>query len=355
MAKSGILHIGLPKTGTTSCQEALFAHRTMLLQRHGTFYPSVAPSHNSMLSVMFLDDPRRNVTVKSMGITTLNGAEALRQRYFAQMEADIAAARWDRLVLSSEGLSALPVQSLEKMRDWLGRYADNWTVLIWSRHPVSYTTSNIQQHIKSGGTLEELIASPPLPHMQRRASNAFMAFGRENVRLTAFEDARAEPGGIVAAFCRQVGLPEATAMEIGGSTTMRNESMSMLATMLLSHLNQQRPRFVDGRLNPKRRSQEIQIFQRVKGEKFRLPREAETAIRRKSRPDVEWMNATFGTQHYLDVFSDEEGTAVDEAEPYSPEMLDSLSLLMSDLINRQKTPVERLRRGAASWWLRWRG
>jgi len=355
MAKSGILHIGLPKTGTTSCQEALFAHREMLLQRHGTFYPSVAPSHNSMLSVMFLDDPRRNITLKAKGITTREGAEALRQRYFAQMEADIAGARWDRLVLSSEGLSALPIQSLEKMREWLGRYADDWTVLIWSRHPVSFTTSNIQQHIKSGGTLEELIDAPPLPHMKRRASNAFMVFGRENVRLTAFEDARAEPGGIVAAFCRRLGLPEATAMEIGGATGMRNESMSMLATLLLSHLNQQRPRFVDGRMNPERRGREIQVFQRIKGEKFRLPPEAEISIRRKSRPDVEWMNATFGTEHYLDVFSDDEGRAGAAAEPYGPEMLDSLSLLMSDLINRQETQAERLRRGALSWWSRRRG
>jgi hypothetical protein len=351
MAKSGILHIGLPKTGTTSCQEALYANREMLLARHGTLYPSVAPSHNSMLSVMFLEDPRTNVTVKSKGITTREGAEALRRRYFAQMEADLARVSWDRLVLSSEGLSSLSPARLEKLREWLGGFADDWTVLLWSRHPVSYTTSNIQQHIKGGRVLEDLLTDPPLPNLKRRAANAFRVFGRDNVRITSFEDAKAEPGGVVAAFCRRLGLPEDTALEIGASTVTRNESMSMLATLLLSHLNRQRPRFVGGRLNPERCDQEIQLFRRLKGEKFRLPAEAEIKIRRQSRVDVEWLNETLGTSHYLDVLSE---AAPERSAPdhYSPEMLDSLALLMSDLINRHETRAEHLRRGMLSWWRR---
>ena len=352
MAKSGILHIGLPKTGTTSCQEALFANREMLLQRHRYFYPSVAPSHNSMLSVMFLEDPRTNITVKSKGITTREGAEALRKRYVTSMEADLARASWDTLVLSSEGLSTVPVSSLERLRDWLLTYADDWTVLFWSRHPVSYTTSNIQQHIKNGRCLEDLIAEPPMTQFKRRASNAFRVFGRENVKLTAFEEAREEPGGIVAAFCRRLGLPEETATEIGRSSVARNESMSMLATLLMSSLNRQRPRFVDGAMNPERRAAEIQMFQQIRGEKFRLPPEAELAVREGSRADVEWLNETFGTQLYLDVFSDQATVARGSRDAYSPEMLDSLSPLMSDLINRHETKVETLRRGVRSWWRR---
>lgn len=352
MAKSGILHVGLPKTGTTSCQEALFANRELLLKRHGMFYPSVATSHNSMLSIMFLEDPRIHVNVKSKGITSRAAAEDLRRSYFAELEADLASAPWDRVVLSSEGLSSLPVGSLGKLRDWLSRWADDWTVLIWSRHPVAFTASSIQQQIKDGRTIEELVERPPLPHMSRRVSNAFDVFGRENVKLTAFEDAKAEPGGVVAAFFRRLGLPEETALEVAASTPMRNESMSMLATMLMSSLNKQRPRFVDGRLNPERRAREIQIFQRIKGEKFRLPPEAERTVRRKSRSDVEWLNATFGTEHYLDVFSDGDGAGAGAQDAYSPEMLDSLSLLMSDLINRQETKVEHLRRGVLSWWRR---
>ena len=352
MAKSGILHIGLPKTGTTSCQEALFANREMLLERHGVFYPSVAPSHNSMLSVMALEDPRTNIMVKSKGITTREGAEALRRRYVAKMEADLASASWDTLVLSSEGLSTVPVSSLERLRAWLLNYAADWTILLWSRHPVSYTTSNIQQHIKNGKCLEELIADPPMTQFKRRASNAFRIFGRENVRLTAFEEAREEPGGVVAAFCRRLGLPEETAMEIGAGAGARNESMSMLATLLLSTLNRQRPRFVDGRPNPERRAAEIQIFQRIKGEKFRLPPDAELAVRRNSREDVEWLNEAFGTRLYLDVFSDEAVADKGASDAYSAETLESLSLLMSDLINAQETKVETLRRRALSWWRR---
>ena len=59
----------------------------------------------------------------------------------------LASAPWDRLVLSSEGLSSLHIASLRKLRDWLSRYADDWTVLLWSRHPVAFTNINIQQRI----------------------------------------------------------------------------------------------------------------------------------------------------------------------------------------------------------------
>jgi hypothetical protein len=352
MAKSGILHIGLPKTGTTSCQEALFANREMLLRRHRMFYPSVAPSHNSMLSVMFLEDPRTNVKVKSLGITTREGAEALRRRYFAQMEANLAQASWDTLVLSSEGLSTVPLSSLERLRDWLRTYADDWTVLFWARHPVAYTTSNIQQHIKSGRCLEDAVTKPPMTQFRRRASDAFQVFGRENVKLTAFEEARQEPGGIVAAFCRRLGLPETTAMEVARSSVARNESMSLLATLLLSSLNRQRPRFVDGQMNPERREHDIKMFQRIKGEKFRLPPEAEMEIRQKSRTDVEWLNETFGTELYLDVFSDQEPDVAVGPGTFSPETLDSLSLFMSDLINGQEKEAmpKRAGRRVLVWW-----
>lgn len=247
----------------------------------------------------------------------------------------------------------MPLDSLERLRDWLLRYADEWTVLLWARHPVSYTTSNIQQHIKTGKTLEELVAQPPLPYLKQKASNAFTIFGRENVRLTAFEDAKEEPGGVVAAFCRRLGLPEETAIEIGASAAMRNESMSMLATLLFSSLNRQRPRFVDGQMNPQRARREVRLLQRIRGEKFQLSSEAECDIRRKSRADVEWLNATFGTQHYLGVLSDAEGSLATESGAYSPETIDSLSLLISDLLNRREINTGDQGRGLVPWWHRW--
>ena len=56
-----------------------------------------------------------------------------------------------------------------------------------------------------------------------------------------------------------------TAIKVTHSSVARNESMSMLATLLLSSLNRQRPRFVDGRMNPERRASEIRLFQQFIG------------------------------------------------------------------------------------------
>ena len=159
-----------------------------------------------------------------------------------------------------------------------------------------------------------------------------------------------EPGALVTAFCRRLGLPEKTVTEVGRSSSLRNESMSMLATLLVSSLNQQRPRLIGGKFNPKRAENDVRVLSRIKGEKFRLPPEVEMKIRRESQADVEWLNATFGTQLYLDVFSDQQPHVVSGEGAYSPEMLQSLSLLLSDLINRQGMTAERLSRRVLSLW-----
>ena len=67
---------------------------------------------------------------------------------------------------------------------------------------------------------------------------------------------------------------------------------------------------------------------------------------------MEWLNETFGTELYLDAFSDDEMTEARKRSDYSPEMLRSLSILLSDLINRQETKAETLRRGVRFWWRR---
>lgn len=325
---NGILHIGLPKTATTSIQNALYSHRDTLLSMHQTYYPSIDSNHTNALCTMFLDDPRTHISLKMMGIQSKTDAERLRSDYRNRLEQEIESAKFDTLVLSAEGLSNLPAHSLSHLGNWAAKYADNWRIIVWSRHPISYAASSMQQRLKGGSCLHELFENPPLPNFRGRISNAFSAFGRAKVHLKAFEDAAYEQGGVVAAFCRQIGLPDQTAKVIAGNALRENESMSRLAIHLLDSVNRQCPMFVDGEINPRRSLAEISIISRFKGGKFRLSSSLKSRIRDLSKNDVRWLNDTFGTSHYLDLLNDTSFSPEMADGPLSPVAIDTLAFVI---------------------------
>lgn len=329
----GVIHIGLPKTATTSFQNALYASRARLLSDHKILYPSIAANHTDALCTMFLDDPRKHITTNVIGITEFSEAERIRSRYRDYIEHEIEREEWNTIVFSAEGLSNLDAASLTQLRSWISRYVDKWKVLFWSRHPVNYTASVMQQMIKNGHNMEEMAEDLPLPYFQGRVSNAFEAFGKETVELTAFEDAVRENGGVVAAFCRRLGLDEVTALEISSTSSRDNESMSLLATYILDSMNRQRPFLVDGKISNARRDGEVLFIEQIKGPKFDIPAELKKRISVLARSDVQWLNDTFGTTHYIDVFDEDMANLVDPIDIASKEEIDSLAIVISDLIN----------------------
>lgn len=59
--KKAIAHIGPPKTGTTSIQDALHDMRERLPRTSGDFFRSVVPNLNNVLCISFFDDLRKHI------------------------------------------------------------------------------------------------------------------------------------------------------------------------------------------------------------------------------------------------------------------------------------------------------
>lgn len=334
MSKKAIIHMGLPKTGTTTIQNVLYKNRDWLLKKYKYYYPSVEANHTNFLCIMFLPDPRTHVTVKMRGLTTDAEVEALRAECFKRLEAEIESANWETLVFSAEGLANLSSDSLMNFQKWLSRYVDSCEVIYWVRHPLDFTKSLMQQMIKGGETIEDMMKRLPLTNFKGRLNNAVKAFGKSSIHLETFENSRAEKGGIVASFCRQLGLDEKGAMAMSDAAVFENESMSMLATMVFNTLNRRRPMFVDGKFNTVRRQGEFGWISRLKGEKFDLLSAQKHQICIQSRSDVRWLNEAFDLNLYEDVFEDDPAKFSDPNEIYDQKTLDSIALVMSDLMNR---------------------
>ena len=289
-----VLHTGFPKTGTTTVQNTLYGQREKLLETYGLLYPSIAPNHTDAMCTMFLANPLQHITNRAKNLTKAQ-ARKLKAKYKAEMEEEINAKDWRVLLISAEGLSNLSATDLSKARDWLTGFTNSISVHTYVRHPVSYSKSVIQQHLKGGETLTDMYRNPPLANFEGRLSNLEQVFGRQAMRIFAFEDAAASDEPLSQVFLRHVNPAWELLVPEGRAT---NTSMSHEAALILNSLNVQIPLFVDGKRNPERSHSVLAQIMRISGNRFALPPAVVDKIVNLSIPDVAALNRIAGQAIY---------------------------------------------------------
>ncbi|WP_138466921.1 hypothetical protein [Poseidonocella sp. HB161398] len=331
MTRTLLLHAGMPKTGTTSIQNACHAVRGELLAMDRLLYLGVAANHTNPMCTLFMDDPSRHIANRMAGIRSKADVEALQKKYRDNILRELEQDNWDRVMVSAEGLSNLSREELESLRVWFSDYVDEIDVLYYIREPVAYTTSVAQQLLKGGDTLAQLYKKIQLPNFIGRIGNAIATFGVPNVRVRDFGAAVKVEGGLVADFCLQMDMSEEAAATILAASSFDNEALSMEGAEMLSSLNSLRPLFDETGRRPNRTGKETLAFEQLGGNKFLLPLEVRREIHAGTREDVDWINRTFG----LDLFQTPEPAEKDGelSKDKQRDAADTTILLISDLLN----------------------
>lgn len=333
-----VLHAGLPKTGTTSIQTAFYAQRRALLDVARLLYPSLDANLTNALCTLFHDDPRKHITNKLAGLTTLDAIAPLQSRYREALEREIESTTWDTLLLSAEGISNLSHQAHYRLREWGDRFATDWSVFLCVRHPIDHVRSLVQQLLKSGSTLAQLYADPPLPGLRAKISSLITVFGRESVAVLDFDAAREYTGGVVGALADRLGLPASIRDRLLAQEVRQNKALSREAALLLDSVNRRHPMF-DGEVRaPRRSGREVEYIRRVRGNRFDLPVAFQDEIRARTRDDVEWLNEEFGLDLYRDV-TDLPGHRARQRKPgveaLGERTVDDLADLISELLTER--------------------
>lgn len=332
-AKRLILHAGLPKTATTSIQDAIFDCRDVLFAETGIYYPGIVPNHTNDLCTAFLDDPRSHISNKMAGRTDLDHMQSIAADLRASFRAEIAEAAPEIILFSAEGFSNLSHTELAKFRDWALQLAEEISVFYIVRNPLNYATSVIQQHLKGGEVLEEMYAVPPMPNFKGRLNNAITSFGREAVTVRTFEDMIKDPDGVAGFFLEMIGAPQGKARDaIIKSQILKNESLSHEAALILSSLNRQRPAFVNGHRGLRRTLSELGLIENINGQKFYLPDNVRKHVVDLCMPDIAWLEENCSIDRYR---SEIEVEASEPAPTLSPQAIDSIALVLSNLINER--------------------
>lgn len=177
--RARVLHIGLPKTGTTALQQAAANNRESLL-RHGVRYPGSAVSHRFEIAA-------------AMGRKTVRTARGPvvpdRESWTALLD-EIEADADRRVLVSHEYASACTDEQAARFHDELGFRLH---VVVTVRNYAELLSSRWQQYVKSGLALHfeqwlaAVLAEPPVRDVTAR-----------------FHD-NSDQGAIVDRWCRVVG------------------------------------------------------------------------------------------------------------------------------------------------------
>lgn len=227
-----LLHIGMPKTGSTVLQDRLRGSPEAL-RAHGLLYPSNPPgirfNNHRMLMLGFTAYeklPRHMLKGDLQGPDSLPRAYA---EFRAHIAAQVAEARPERMILSSETLfRQLRHKDRAALKEALAPYGPV-TVAAYLRRPSAYYLSALQQHLKASHKV-----NPPRALPLMRVLSAYRrAFGADAVRPRIYDRAQLAEGDITADFLAAhlpgSGLAAGDLVrEARGNETLSAESMDLL-------------------------------------------------------------------------------------------------------------------------------
>ena len=274
------LHIGMPKTATSSVQAALSGARPHLAA-HGLVYPGDEREHSALLAAFH---PQGVDHFRFRGERV--GPEKARAMADALL-ADIAdhAGRADPpdLFLSSEFLNRMPQRGARQIRDHFNGLGYDMQILCYVRHPVDQAQSSLVQAVKRNeATIAEREARPVWHSARATLTTYGDVFGRDALIVRDFRDALA------------IGPAHDALTRIGfrgslGSVAQPhvNESFSDKALRLTERRNRRawghKYYFVTN-----------WILMRIGGPKYRLPDAVRDRIAAEAAEEMAWLRSEFG-------------------------------------------------------------
>ncbi len=332
MKQELILHVGGNKTGTTALQSAFSLHREKLLE-FGVLYPDLkvideaTRSHWPLASAM-MNNPQEYYLLKDRGYKD-EEARQFALNVLARLESQIISADCEVVVLSSEALSMLNVDELEKLRDYFSNRFKKITVVYFGREPVGGAISFYQQALVGGvNILFKHLANSTNFQFGAIAQKLLHVFG-ERLQLRVFDKALLLDGDIIIDFLiKYLRIEHGDAKLIQQSSDV-NVSLSAPSAALLYYLNKVMPRRDNGVGN--------QLF--FESRRFVKTYDAERRPAKLTFPDARW-NAYIRSMMHDDWSLFLHGANLnDEARSFS-DLVSREQVLFPDLQSPTKRDIE---------------
>jgi hypothetical protein len=244
-----ILHIGCPKTGTTSLQQFLTLNREFLLSQ-GVLYPRSLLERpeellHTALASYALEESRPRLRGELFAAQRQQRTLMLREHLQAAFMEELAlhAGKLKTIILSNEHLELLLLAEAElvRLKDLLAPHCSRLTVLVYLRRQDRIATSMYSSALRAGQGKPPILPQNPV-RMPRRPMYEYhrmlslwsRVFGREHLQIRLYEDCRHR---LLEDFCEVSGVQLGPEAEIPPPA---NTALSALGQAMLSRINQSR-------------------------------------------------------------------------------------------------------------------
>ncbi len=319
--KKVIVHIGTRKTGTSSIQKTLGENRSELI-RHNIYYPGFEPyNHISTFTPIFLEDPKRNISMIKRGVTNEEEADRICNRLRNKWIKEFKKCECDNFIISAESLS-LPkfnLNAVKRMRIFLEEYFEEIQIIVYFRSFNALMNSQVQQHIKNGITdrtfikiVDSYINNPKLGiHYSGNIAHWEKVFGLAEIIIRPFDKKSFYNDSLVDDFLFSLGF---NPNDIAIHEYKTNEALGKNAIVFLEKYNQRYPGIKNGLLNHERglgsKYPPIEVYQKCDDEKFTMDihytREQAELINR----EVDYANQFFEDEYKFSHVEAREGDSV---------------------------------------------
>lgn len=275
------LHIGIPKTGTTSIQVFLAEHSRRLVDQ-GIYVTQLCYANNhiefAMLPMNFERASRRRAFRRELqlrGISTEKGFEKWKQRFLKNLRNDLAKAEVlgaEKYLASSEFLFFLDQSEIQKLHEMLQALFSEMFVIVFVRDQLNQVESWYSQKLKNGygGSLSDFLESYLQPdgalNWFQLDTNWSKGFGHENVVVKVYESKT----DVRATFASACGILPTSIPERQGDQA--NPAVSKLEASLLQLARKKfevKGTYL-GDMSDKRNLLTLAILGRFPGERIRL-------------------------------------------------------------------------------------
>jgi len=248
-----IIHIGMPKTGSTSLQKFLFDYYDDLFSL-GICYPKHLHLHNIKFYPIFFENPFEYIDLRKR-YSSKDVARIKHEEYKNEWKVAFNNNDYQDLIISSENLYLWPEEQINEFNKFIKGCFEKVKIICYIREPISYLRSQIQQDIKSGRIVEKNLDKLVKNYSSACRYSKYLkrwieVFGEHSVELINFSNKYLIDGDLIQDFFYRISYKNIS--KNLGDTKKANVSLDSDIISFLYFFNQKYPMYIDRNINPQR-------------------------------------------------------------------------------------------------------